>query len=478
MNFLLHHLKSEYRIHAKVMWFTLLILLIMCYALSIDASKVDSVQIIWYSLVAGMVTSSAYKKDFSLKYYMAMPIPRDILILIIILGRVLYFLPGAVTLSVYYSALPKDPLLNHSWLLLMMTYFIGISIFNAIQVLGDIENPRIESVPNRFESFLMFFKKIGINYILGAGIVVSGFVLLKSLVENLGIEALNNQFIVIIYGGAILTFLMYRCHQVFLNEHLSYWSWKKDGALATLLILVSVFPAIAYKKKISKLVYNKGDSEYFLAIENNDIKKIIELHKQGHDLNAKNELGYTPILSAIRSGNVLLVKAFDALGAKIEADDLVSPSMLQYQIEGKLSAIHLAVLSNEPQMLDLIINNQNVLIMSQSSDIKTSPLHLASNRCLPKMIEPLFKYGASSEEKNFKGQTPLFEAVKANCYAVAVELVSRGANINVIDAKGRPLQQFSKNHQMTHILERFGVKKVQQNRLPASVDVAFPSTKR
>lgn len=460
------------------MWFTLLILLVMCYALSIDASKVDSVQIIWYSLVAGMVTSSAYKKDFSLKYYTAMPIPRDILILIIILGRILYFLPGAVTLTVYYSALPRDPLLNHSWPLLMMTYFIGISIFNAVQVLGDIENPRIESVASRFESFLMFFKKIGINYILGAGILVSGFVLLKSLVEHLGLEALNNQFIIVIYGGAILTFLMYRCHQVFLNEHLSYWSWKKDGALASLLILVSVFPAIAYKQKISKLVYNKGESHYFQAIEKNEVKTIIELHKQGHDLNAKNELGYTPLLTAIRSGNILLFETLSSLGAQIAPNDFVSPSMLQYKIEGKLAPIHLAVLSNEPQMLDLLAKDQNSFLMSQSKEIKVSPLHLASSRCLPKMVEPLIKYGASIDERNQLGQTPLFDAVKANCYAVTVELVSHGANTNIIDSKGRPIVQFSKNHQMTHILERFGAKKMQQNRLPASVDVAFPSTKR
>lgn len=460
------------------MWFTLLILLVMCYALSIDASKVDSVQIIWYSIVAGMVTSSAYKKDFSLKYYTAMPIPRDILILIIILGRVLYFLPGAVTLTVYYSALPSDPLLNHSWPLLMMTYFIGISIFNAVQVLGDIENPRIESVPSRFESFLMFFKKIGINYILGAGIFVSGFVLLKGFVEAIGFNAINNQFIVIIYGGAILTFLMYRCHQVFLNEHLSYWSWKKDGALATLLIVVSVFPAIAYKQSVSKLVYNKGDSEYFSAIENNDVKQVIELHKQGLDLNTKNELGYTPILSAIRSGNILLVETFESLGARIELTDLVNPSMLQYEIEGKLSPIHLAVLSNEPQMINHILKNETVVSMTNDKSIKVSPLHLASSSCLPKMIEPLLRSGASLEEKNFRGQTPLFNAVKTNCFAVTVELISHGANTSIIDSKGRPLQQFSKNHQMTHILERFGAKKMQQNRLPASVDVAFPATNR
>ena len=324
----------------------------------------------------------------------------------------------------------------------------------------------------------MFFKKIGINYILGAGIFVSGFVLLKGLVEALDIAALNNQFLVITYGGAILTFLMYRCHQVFLNEHLSYWSWKKDGALATLLILVSVFPAIAYKQSLAKLGYNKGDSQYFHAIETNDIKKIIALHQQGHDINVKNELGYTPILSAIRSGDVLLAKTFISLGANLKETDLVSPTMLQYELDGKLGPVHLAVLSNEPQMLDLLMSYSPNVFSLKSDDIKISPLQLASSSCFPKMIEPLIHFGASIEEKNFKGQTPLFAAVKSNCFAVTVELVSRGANTNTIDLKGRPIQEFSKNHQMTHILERFGAKKMQQNRLPASVDVAFPTTKR
>ncbi len=460
------------------MWFTLLILLVMCYALSIDASSVDSVQIIWYSLVAGMVTSSAYKKDFSLKYYTAMPIPRDVLILIIILGRVLYFLPGAVTLTVYYSAIPKDPFLNHSWLLLMMTYFIGISIFNAIQVLGDIENPRIESVPSRFESFLMFFKKIGINYILGAGILFSGFILLKGLVQILGLNIINNQFIVIIYGGAILTFLFYRCHQVFLNEHLSYWSWKKDGALATLLIIFSVFPAIAYKQKLSKLVYSKGDTEYFAAVENKDINKIIDLAKKGHDFNLKNELGYTPILAAVRSGDILTVKTLESLGSNFDHTTLVEPSILSIDFEGKLSPIHLAVLSREPQMLDYIMTKITASQALEPIEVMTPPLHLAAQHCVPEMIESLLNHGFNVNSTATSGQTALFESVKRNCFSVSIELIGRGANTSFRDQRGRMAIQYSKNPQMKYILNKFSVKKMPQNRLPASEDVAFPSSKR
>lgn len=479
MSILFHHLHSEYRIHAKVMWFTLAVLLVMCYALSIDASSVESVQIIWYSLVAGMVTSSAYKKDFSIKYYASMPIPRDILILIIILGRVIYFIPGAVTLTVYYSALPKDPLFNHSWPLFILTYFIFISLFNAIQVLGDIENPRIESVPGRFESFLMFFKKIAINYVLGAALLVGGFLLLRGTITALQLDFLNNQFLLIIYGGSLLTFMMYRCHQVFLNESLSYWSWKRDGVLATLFIIAAVIPAVVYKKKLAQLVYHKGDSPYFLAINEENISEIKKLHLVGHDFLQKNELGYTPFLAAIRKGNIQVLKELQTLGAKINSDDLVMPSLMgQYRIDGKLSPVHLAVLSTNPAMLDFIFQDPSVTILAQSEQVKLAPLHLAAQQCIPTMIEPLIGYGAPLDLRSNDGSSAIFEAVKSSCYAAAVELSMLGADLELKDNKGKTVFDYATNPQMNYLLSRFSRKKMPLNRFPASSNLAFPSTKR
>ncbi|MBH47460.1 MAG: hypothetical protein CME71_04760 [Halobacteriovorax sp.] len=474
MKLILHHLTSEYKIHAKVMWFTLVILLAICYALSIDASKVDSVQIIWYSLVAGMVTSSAYKKDFSLKYYTAMPIPRDQLILIIVLGRVLYFIPGAVTLTVYYSALPRDPLFNHSWPLLMITYFIGISIFNAIQVLGDIENPRIESVPGRFESFLMFFKKIGINYILGSSLLVGGFILIKSSVEVLGLHFINNQFLIILYGGAVLTFLMYRCHHIFLNEHLSYWSWKKDGALATLLIAASIFPAIAFKQKAANFAYNHGPTPYFQAVDEIDQLKLRRIDTKIHDINAKNELGYTPILVAVRNGDLDSFITLKSMGASLTGDEIASASPLDpKKFKEKYNSLKLAILSNNPKMLETILQQE---LYGQGHNLDA--LHFAAHNCKAAVIPTLIEFGFNPNQALENGQSSLFYATQTNCYSAVLELALHGADVKLKDKSGKEPKDYTKSFQMHHVLKRFESKKMQQNRLPASTNLANPHLKR
>ena len=459
MSLVLHHLRSEYKIHAKVMWFTLIILLTVCYALSIDASKVDSVQIIWYSIVAGMVTSSAYKKDFSLKYYTAMPIPRDQLILIIVIGRVLYFIPGAITLTVYYSALPRDPLFNHSWPLLILTYFIGISIFNAVQVLGDIENPRIESVPSRFESFLMFFKKIGINYILGSSLLVGGFVLLKSLVEILGMSFLNNQFLILLYGAAVLTFLMYRCHHIFLNEHLSYWSWKKDGALASLLIAASIIPAIAFKQKANDFAFNRGTSPYFQAVEQRDQLMLRRIDTKTHDIHAKNELGYTPILVTVRNGDIDSYITLKSMGASLTENDVVLASPLsQKRLKDKYNPLELAVMSHNSKMVEMILSDPT---FKTGDNIQI--LSFAAQYCAPTAIATLVAVGFNPNSPDKTGQTPVFHAAKNNCYSAVIELAMLGAQVDLIDQAGKQPKHYTKSFQMQHVLERFSAKKMQQN---------------
>lgn len=479
MNVIVHHLKTEYMINSKVMWFTLAVLLALCYALAIDTTGVESVQIIWYNLVAGMVTSAAYKKDFSLKYFAGLPVERDKLIIMMIAGRLVYFVPGAITLSVYYHSLPKDPLLNHSWPLFIITYFIFVSVFNAMQLLGDIETPRIESVPSRFESFLMFFKKIAINYILGGTILVGGFLFFRALIVSLGLEILNNQFLLVIYGGAVLTFLMYRCHQVFLNEHLSYWSWKRDGLLAGFFIIAAVFPAIAYKKKLAALVYHNGDSPYFMAVTEEKPEKVRELFNDGVDPHIKNELGYTPALSALRRGKVEVLLALEEIGASIGPEDLVSPSALAYPpIEGKLTPLHLAILSNKVEMLNFVAAKPGQMDLMKHKEVKLSPIQLAAERCYPGMIAPLANMGFDLNQRTHDKSTPLIKAVKADCYGAVVELASLGASLNLKDAQGKTVFDYAKGRQMEFFLGKFSSEKIPQNRLPASTNLDFLESKR
>lgn len=483
MKYILHHLKTEFILNYKVIIVGILLLFAYVATVAGDPSEsnklIDSANYIVLPFIFGFLFSSTYKRDFSFKYYAGLPIKRDILILMMIIGRLVYFVPGAIVLTVYYDKIPNDPMFNYNWVSFILTYFIFVCIFNATQVINDIEVPRVETVTSRLESLLIFLKRIAINYVFNGTIVISGFLLLRGLIELLGIEFLNNQFLIVIYGAAVFTFLLYRTHQILLNEILSYWSWKRDGSVLALLIVLVTIPSLIFKNKLETHHLISGDSPYFEAIEKVAIEDIKKLHAEGHSLDVKNEYHYTPLLAAIRKGDLKLVLTLEELGAKLMDNEIIlNRNIITRERDGDFTPLHLAVLSNNPKMVDYVLSKSDFKELHKQPQIKLTPLQAAAFFCYPAMIEPLIETGANVNERTKDGQTPLMLAARDNCPGSIVALLMNGANADYKDLTGKTVFDYAKGRQVEYLLERFNSKKSTQNRLPASTNLANPQSKR
>jgi hypothetical protein len=478
MKFFIHHLKTEYHLNSKLLWFILAFLTFMGFIISIDATNEESIQLIWFCILSGVFLSTAYKRDFSLKYYMALPVPRDQLVLLMIFGRTVYFLPGLIVFNIFYSSIPQHDIFNYNRLSAFLAYFIIVSLYNATQVLGDIENPRVETVPGRFDSFLMFFKRFFINFMLGGTLVITGLVLLGSFVEAIGLTALNNQFLMVIYGAAVLTFMLYRCHQVLLNEHLTYWSWKRDGTIASFFILASVLPALMFKDIIGHFAASETKT-YFHAIDSGDIEKIKELQQQGIDASVADHRGLTPVLYSIYRGNLEALKTLESFGLDVDVFAKVPLDKIKRFDDGHVQALHLAILSNNPEMLDYIFTKPDIFNAAKKEVHKNSPLFFAAKYCNAQAIVDLLNFGEDPNQRLENHKTPLMIATHSDCYTGAIELLSAQAKLDLKDKEGKTVFDYAaKKPQMQYFLEKFSTEKVHHGRLPASSNLAFPSTKR
>lgn len=475
MKFLLHYLKTEYQLHSKVLWLTFLILLCLGFMFHDESA----ISLVTYCSYAGFLIGLTYKKDFSLKYFVGLPVSRDHLIIALIIGRSIYFIPSILVLSIFYSSLPKHEWLNLNYPLFVITFCIAVSIYNATQVLGDIESPRIESVPGRLDSFLMFFKKIVNNYIFGGLILILGFTILKMLITALGMNFLANQYLVVIYGATVLLLSVYRCHHVFINEELTYWSWKKDGVITGVFFALVIAPGIIFKQKTMRMVYSVGNSPYFAAVESSNTDEILNLHQQGYDPKIKNDLGYTPLLTAIRNGDLKIIQTFESLGVDISTDDLVTDytAFGLGEIPGKLTPIHVAMLSNNSQILEYVSTKPGQIELLGHKEVTYSPLHTAAKLCYPDMVQPLLDLNVPIDRQN-KGHTALSIAVLNDCPGVAVELLRHGARADIKDKSGKTVFDYKNGRQMRYFLRQFSSEKMTQNRLPASTNLANPQMKR
>lgn len=495
MKILLHHIKNEYKLNSKSLWFGIALIYLLLFITFDDFSGQKlGIESVGACFLFGIFMSSAYKREFSMKYFMALPIPRDLMVILMVFGRIIYFVPGAIVLTSIYSQIAKHDYLNYSWVSFITCYFLAGCIFNAIQVNSDIDQPRLETVTSRFEAFLMFIKKVYLNIVLSAFISVVGFLILLSIVEMIGLKFLANQFLLSIYAAGILYYLIKRCHKVLLNERLSYWSWKKDGSVVFAVLVLMIAPAYlldssVFSKRFSK--FFKDPSPYFEAVTNNDIEVIKSLHAQGIKADEQNVFGATPALHAIKLGHVLALKELENIGAGADAsklyknkghlnrnvslDELESKSEEFAKSEGeKVTAAHLAIESGNPEMLMYVMQLPGINEALSQKEVKTPLLFYAAQKCEPEIINLLIQSGSDPNQRLADYSTPL---MAAKCLPAMVELLLNGADPSLKDQSGKTAFDRG-SRQVKFILERLSGKKMTKDRAPASTNLDFPNPKR
>jgi len=154
---------------------------------------------------------------------------------------------------------------------------------------------------------------------------------------------------------------------------------------------------------------------------------------KGADLNAKNKLGYTPLLCAIGRDQIPLAKFLVEKGCDVNCT---------IDVPGRnkgLTPLHAAVGTGYTEMVDLLAG-KGAKVNAQMDD-GNSPLHIAAIYNYPKAAKVLLQHNADLQLRNQKGQTPLAAAQAAGNQAV-VEILraARPAQVEAGEATRGPQQ--------------------------------------
>ena len=244
MRDVVNHVVYEYKTNAKILWFTFLVLLVLMFPFTVAEGPQDTFLLVCFPMMVGWALGLAGKKDFCLKYYLSLPRGRKKILFLLLVGRSVSFFPTLIFFTVYYYAIPKHDYLNLNFPLFMLMLIITQAILNVTQLLSDIEAPRIENANSKFETFLMFIKKnIIYHFVYGSFLLYGGF-LLVYLLERSPLSFLANQYAIILYLGLILYLSFAKCYKHLMEERRTYWNWKTDGVLSSVLGLGILAPAL------------------------------------------------------------------------------------------------------------------------------------------------------------------------------------------------------------------------------------------
>ena len=151
------------------------------------------------------------------------------------------------------------------------------------------------------------------------------------------------------------------------------------------------------------------------AVENNDIRKVLSLIKNGCNINARTNCGKTILHLASMKGLQQMSRILIGEGADLNAKDINGYTPLHFAI--MYEQIHTASV--------LIKHGSNV---QSSCNSENTPLHMACARSL-ELSRLLIDNDADINAMNVKGQTPIRFAISTNQFQVVNKLAKEGASI-------------------------------------------------
>ncbi len=166
-----------------------------------------------------------------------------------------------------------------------------------------------------------------------------------------------------------------------------------------------------------------NDLDLYFACAENDHKRAIELIHSGAAVNKADTIGLTPLHSAARSGDSLLVKELIKAGADVN----------KQTING-LAPIHIATnYGNISALRELIKAGADVNITDQAGK---SPLYIAVDKDRELAVEELIRAHADVNREDADGNTALHLAVSNDDLWSVQKLIQLGADTHKANKKG------------------------------------------
>ncbi|XP_014278899.1 putative ankyrin repeat protein RF_0381 [Halyomorpha halys] len=213
-----------------------------------------------------------------------------------------------------------------------------------------------------------------------------------------------------------------------------------------------------------------GNSYLHLAAGAGKNGALQALLEAGLDPNTKNHFGETPLVLAVRTGNVqgteiLLQRVANAsletemrncLSMAVASSDVdMLQVLLKYKtlkdlrFENDDTFAHLIVRSSNATEMFKSLKGQSVALNIRNKD-GLAPLHIATN---PSVVKMLLDLGAGVNFTTEKGKTALHIASADGTLEVVKVLVERGVGINIQDEEGNTALMTAAKYSVSNILE-------------------------
>ncbi|KAM6124599.1 CARD- and ANK-domain containing inflammasome adapter protein-like [Pterocles gutturalis] len=190
----------------------------------------------------------------------------------------------------------------------------------------------------------------------------------------------------------------------------------------------SIFKTLLeYSKDLSS---ETMESALFRAVQKNLHGIVAALIDRGTDINAYNEMQYTPLLLACGTGKAesaaVLIEKGANFGIKTPASD---------------TALHLAVQAGAASIADLLLRKgMEINLLNQADE---TPLHVAALHNKGALVGLLVKAGANINAVTKEFLTPLHMASQRGNTDVAQQLLHHKANVNVKDKQSKSPLHFA-----------------------------------
>ncbi len=152
------------------------------------------------------------------------------------------------------------------------------------------------------------------------------------------------------------------------------------------------------------------------AVQQQNIKLVKQLLVQKNIVNCQDKNTNTPIICAVKTGNIQISQMLIQAGADLNYQN--SPH--------QMSALMYACGKNIPRMCQLLINNG--ADVNLVNDDRTPPLMIACYLGFTEIVTILLDAGAKVNVQDIDGDTPLCLAIKKNHHEIVTLLINHGAD--------------------------------------------------